>query len=57
VGLLLSVESPKYIAEQGNVSLAKKTLRKIRGEHADIEDEMNDWSVSGSGSVSGKLIK
>lgn len=57
VGLLLSVESPKYIAEQGNVSLAKKTLRKIRGEHADIEDEMNDWGVSGSGNVSGKLIK
>ncbi|KAH6864228.1 hypothetical protein B0T12DRAFT_452271 [Alternaria alternata] len=52
VGLLLSVESPKYIAEQGNVSLAKKTLRKIRGEHADIEDEMNDWGVSGSGNVS-----
>ncbi|KAI4638682.1 hypothetical protein J4E93_009710 [Alternaria ventricosa] len=51
-GLLLSVESPKYIAEQGNVSLAKKTLRKIRGEDADIEDEMNDWGVSGSGNVS-----
>ncbi|KAL6158194.1 GTP cyclohydrolase II [Exserohilum turcicum] len=45
VGLLVSVESPKYIAEQGNVSLAKKTLRKIRGEHADIEDEMKDWGV------------
>jgi MFS family permease len=57
VGLLLSVESPKYIAEQGNVSLAKKTLRKIRGEHADIEDEMNDWGVSGSGNVSGKAAK
>ncbi len=56
-GLLLSVESPKYIAEQGNVSLAKKTLRKIRGEHADIEDEMNDWGVSGSGNVSGKSIE
>ncbi|KAF1833395.1 hypothetical protein BDW02DRAFT_589699 [Decorospora gaudefroyi] len=50
-GLLLSVESPKYIAEQGNVSLAKKTLRKIRGEHADIEDEMNDWGASSAGQV------
>jgi MFS family permease len=56
-GLLLSVESPKYIAEQGNVSLAKKTLRKIRGEHADIEDEINDWAVSGSGNVSGKSME
>jgi MFS family permease len=55
-GLLLSVESPKYIAEQGNVSLAKKTLRKIRGEDAEIDDEMNDWGVSGSGNVSGESI-
>ncbi|RMZ70440.1 MFS glucose transporter [Pyrenophora seminiperda CCB06] len=51
VGLLLSVESPKYIAEQGNVSLAKKTLRKIRGEHADIEDEVSDWGTSGSAHI------
>ncbi|KNG45734.1 vacuolar protein sorting-associated protein 73 [Stemphylium lycopersici] len=50
-GLLLSVESPKYIAEQGNISLAKKTLRKIRGEDADIDDEVNDWGVSGSTDV------
>jgi len=53
-GLLLSVESPKYIAEQGNVSLAKKTLRKIRGEDANIEEEVNDWGASGSADVSGK---
>ncbi|EDU42791.1 AraJ Arabinose efflux permease [Pyrenophora tritici-repentis] len=51
VGLLLSVESPKYIAEQGNVSLAKKTLRKMRGEDANIEEEVNDWGVSGSTDV------
>ncbi|EUC51014.1 hypothetical protein COCMIDRAFT_31581 [Bipolaris oryzae ATCC 44560] len=50
-GLLLSVESPKYISEQGNVSLAKKTLRKIRGEHADIEDEMRNWGTSDSSHV------
>lgn len=53
-GLLLSVESPKYIAEQGNISLAKKTLRKIRGEHADIDDEVNHWGVSGSTDVHGQ---
>lgn len=51
LGLLLSVESPKYLAEQGNVSLAKKTLRKIRGEHADIDDEMSTWGVAGSEDV------
>ncbi|KAF1847755.1 uncharacterized protein K460DRAFT_374752 [Cucurbitaria berberidis CBS 394.84] len=50
-GLLLSVESPKYLAEQGNISLAKKTLRKIRGEYADIDDEMDNWGVTGSGNI------
>lgn len=52
-GLLLSVESPKYIAEQGNISLAKKTLRKIRGEDADIEDEMSSWGTTGLGNING----
>lgn len=52
-GLLFSVESPKYLAEQGNPSLAKKTLRKIRGEDADIDDEIKDWGITGSGSING----
>jgi MFS family permease len=56
-GLLLSVESPKYMAEQGNVSLAKKTLRKIRGEEADIDDEVKDWGTSGSEAVNGEWQK
>jgi hypothetical protein len=42
------------MAEQGNVSLAKKTLRKIRGEEADIDDEMKDWGTSGSEAVNGE---
>ncbi|KAF9692729.1 hypothetical protein EKO04_009038 [Ascochyta lentis] len=48
LGLLLSAESPKYLAEKGNIALAKRTLRKIRGEHADIDGEMSDWGVDGS---------
>ncbi|KAH7091920.1 hypothetical protein FB567DRAFT_434811 [Paraphoma chrysanthemicola] len=48
LGLLLSVESPKYIAQQGNVSLAKKTLRKIRGESADIDSEASEWGAAGA---------
>ncbi|KAJ4354886.1 Bifunctional purine biosynthesis protein PurH [Ascochyta clinopodiicola] len=48
LGLLLSAESPKYIAEKGNLALAKRTLRKLRGEHADIDSEMSDWGVEGS---------
>jgi MFS family permease len=46
-GLLLSVESPKYLAEQGNLTLAKKVLRRIRGDKADIEGEVSDWGAAG----------
>jgi MFS family permease len=53
LGLLLSVESPKYIAQQGNISLAKKTLRKIRGESADIDSEANEWGAAGSEDING----
>lgn len=52
-GLLLSVESPKYLAEQGNITLAKKTLRRIRGEQADVDSEVSDWGVAGAGNVNG----
>ncbi|KAL1601219.1 Bifunctional purine biosynthesis protein PurH [Nothophoma quercina] len=54
LGLLLSAESPKYLAEKGNLTQAKRTLRKIRGADADIDAEMSDWGVDGS-NVSGKL--
>jgi MFS family permease len=56
LGLLLSVESPKYIAERGNLALAKKTLRKIRGEKADIDSEMSDWGTAGSENVNGQYL-
>ena len=54
LGLLVSVESPKYLAEQGNIALAKKTLRKLRGERADIDSEMSDWGAAGVENVNGK---
>lgn len=53
LGLLLSAESPKYLAEKGNHTLAKRTLRKIRGAAADVDAEMSDWGVDGF-NVSGK---
>jgi MFS family permease len=56
LGLLLSVESPKYIAERGNLALAKKTLRKIRGEKADIDSEMSDWGTAGFENVNGLYL-
>jgi MFS family permease len=54
LGLLLSVESPKYLAEQGNLTLAKRTLRKIRGEGADIDSEMSDWNTAGAEAGNGR---
>ncbi|KAF2452227.1 vacuolar protein sorting-associated protein 73 [Karstenula rhodostoma CBS 690.94] len=48
LGLFFSVESPKYLAEQGHTSQAKKVLRSLRGEDTDINDEFNSWSVDGT---------
>jgi MFS family permease len=53
LGLLLSVESPKYLAERGNITLAKKTLRRIRGDEADIDSEVSDWGLAGITDVNG----
>lgn len=50
-GLSLSVESPRYMAERGNQSLAKKTLRKIRSEHVNVDDEVNSWGSIDSGNI------
>ena len=49
IGLLLSVESPKYLAESGDVTEAKRILRKIRGRKTDSDAEVNGWGVDGSG--------
>ncbi|KAF2470176.1 uncharacterized protein BDR25DRAFT_334648 [Lindgomyces ingoldianus] len=45
LGLLLSVESPKYLADQGNSVKAKRILRKIRGEKFDIDEEVSGWGM------------
>ncbi|KAF2817137.1 uncharacterized protein BDZ99DRAFT_404568 [Mytilinidion resinicola] len=49
LGLLLGgVESPKWLAGQGNPSKAKKILRKIRGDKFDLEEEVSGWGVESS---------
>lgn len=53
LGLFFSVESPKYLAEQGHTSQAKQVLRHIRGEDKDIVDEFNAWGVDGAQDVNG----
>ncbi|KAK7541228.1 vacuolar protein sorting-associated protein 73 [Phyllosticta citribraziliensis] len=45
VGLIAGVESPKWLADQGRPSKAKKNLRKIRGQDANISEEVQEWGV------------
>ncbi|OQO09848.1 hypothetical protein B0A48_04200 [Cryoendolithus antarcticus] len=49
VGLLLGgQESPKWLAENGRGSDAKRALRRLRGHAADIEEEINGWGTHDS---------
>lgn len=50
-GLLFSAESPKWTAEQGKTSQAKKTLIKIRGEKFDVDGEFASWGVHGGDEI------
>lgn len=45
--LLGGQESPKWMAENGKPSRAKRVLRKIRGDHADIDAEVASWGGEG----------
>jgi MFS family permease len=53
LGLLLSVESPKYMADQGNTTQAKRILRKLRGEQFDLDEEISSWGADGADDVYG----
>lgn len=39
-------ESPRWMADNGNVVKARRVLRKIRGEGADVDAEVASWGVS-----------
>lgn len=44
-GLLVSVESPKWLADRGHPREATRILRKIRGHKFDVEEEVAGWGV------------
>ncbi|KAF1962321.1 hypothetical protein CC80DRAFT_522180 [Byssothecium circinans] len=48
LGLLLTAESPKYLADQGHATQAKRILRKIRGDASDIDEEVSSWNTDGA---------
>jgi MFS family permease len=54
LGLLLSVESPKYLADQGNTTQARRILRKLRGESFDLDEEISSWGTDGAADVNGR---
>jgi MFS family permease len=53
-GLLLSVDSPKYLADQGEQAKARRILRRIRSEKFDIEEEVSNWGLKASEDVNGQ---
>ena len=43
VGLFFAPETPKWLAENGQTTLARSTLKRIRGQDADIKEEISEW--------------
>lgn len=56
LGLVLSVESPKYLADQGNSTKARRILRKLRGDKFDLTEEITSWGVDSAEAVEGKPL-
>lgn len=50
IGLLAAPESPSWMAAQGNVTKAKRTLQRIRGRGFDIKEEIATWDEDNEGS-------
>ena len=46
IGSFGLVESPKWLVDAGYDSKARDALQKLRGEHADIEEEVQTWYTS-----------
>jgi len=52
-GLFFAVESPKWLADEGSLSKAKKTLQKIRGDKFDVGEEVSGWGIESSDEMDG----
>ncbi|KAI1294351.1 general substrate transporter [Xylaria venustula] len=56
LGLMIVPESPTWLATHKNVSQAKRTLRRIRGQHYDIEEETAFWDSSAASPETDSLL-
>lgn len=51
-GLVLGgQESPKWLADNGKASRAKRALRKLRGHEANVDEEVEGWGVESTDEV------
>ena len=48
LALFVVPESPKWLAEHRKPQLARKILRKIRGDRVDLDQEVKAWNVDSS---------
>lgn len=55
VGLVAVPESPAWTAAHGDVTVAKRTLQRIRGKNIDIQDEISGWGEDVNGEEQGLL--
>lgn len=45
LGLCFVPESPKWLAERGQVDKARRILKRVRGKNVNVEEEMSGWEM------------
>lgn len=56
-GLMFAIESPKWEADQGRATKAKRDLRRIRGKRVDIQKEVEGWGIESERDLEGKHFR
>ena len=50
-GLTFAIDSPKWQADEGRASIAKRDLRRIRGHDVDIVKEVEGWGIESADDI------
>lgn len=48
IGLIFTVESPKWLAERGRWKEARAALERLRGRQDGVDEEIKGWDIGGS---------